>query len=241
MISLQEAIFQRTSRRNYLPAPIESAKKSALVSAIEQCNRESGLSMQFVENGGDAFNGLAKSYGMFSGVRSLIVMKGDKKDVNMEEKIGFMGEHIVLEATRLHLGTCWVGASFDKNNPIFDIGEDEKMVCVVPVGNVQPDKTVREKFIRRMSHGKTKPQEHFYIADAVLPDWFLKAIAAVQVAPSAVNRQKYKFIFANGAVEAVSNDTSQFAMIDLGIAKAHFVIAADGKFEWGNHAFYTKP
>lgn len=239
-ISLHEAIFQRISRRQYLPVAIDPQKVDILLSIIEKYNRESGLSMQFVENGGDAFNGLNKSYGMFGGVRSIIVLKGDKDDVNLEEKLGYWGEYIVLEATRMQLGTCWVGASFDKKSSVFDIAGNEKRICVIPVGSVPSEKTAKERFIRRMSHGKTRPPEYFYTAHTTPPAWFMDGIKAVQVAPSAVNRQKYRFSYKNGEVKAFSEDASQFGMVDLGIAKAHFEIAGGGKFEWGNGARFTK-
>lgn len=239
-ISLHEAIFQRVSRRQYLSVAIEPEKVDILRSIIGKYNRESGLSMQFIEDGGDAFNGLNKSYGMFGGVRSIIVLKGDKEDVDLEEKSGYYGERIVLEATRMQLGTCWVGASFDKKSPVFDMTGNEKRICVIPVGNVPPEKTAKERFIRRMSHGKTKPPEHFYTADAAPPAWFTDGIKAVQVAPSAVNRQKYKFSYKNGEVKVFTQDTSQFAMVDLGIAKAHFEIVAGGKFGWGDGALFKK-
>ena len=239
-MNLLEAIDYRISRRSYLPDVIETAKADAIRLLIERYNREQDLSIELIDDGRDAFNGLRKSYGMFSGVRALLVLKGKKEVRNLEEKLGYFGEYLVLEATCLGLGTCWVGGSFDKTSPALNVNDDELLSCVIPIGSVAEETGFKEKFIRRMAHGKVKPLEYFYKADATPPQWFMDGIKAVQRAPSAVNRQKYKFEYIQGAVRAYSEDTNQYAMVDLGIAKAHFVIAAGGQFGFGENGIYAR-
>lgn len=239
-MNLQEAIKVRKSRRSYLSTTIEASKLSSLQGLIEKYNKEADLSMELIEDGSTAFNGLHKSYGMFSRVRSIIVLKGKKDDIHLKEKCGYYGELLALEATILDLGTCWVGASYDKNNKIFNIGEDEELTCVITVGNTQEKTDFKENLIRTLAHGKAKPLEHFYNATTPPPDWFLDAIKAVQMAPSAVNRQDFHFNYEDNKIEAYTSDTSKFDLLDLGIAKAHFVIMAGGSFEWGNHGKYKK-
>lgn len=236
-MTLQEAIFYRASRRNYLQTSIEPLKLQILQDRITSFNQKAGLSMMLMENGSEAFNGFSKSYGMFRGVRSLIVFKGKASDENLKEKCGYYGEYIVLEATRLGLGTCWVGGTFDKRNAIFDINEGEEFVCVITIGNVIEKLSFKENMIWKINHRKERSLESFYIAEETPPHWFLKGIEAVKKAPSAVNRQKYKFTY-NGTVSAYTEDTIQYAMIDLGIAKAHFSIAANGRFELGNNGIF---
>lgn len=51
---------------------------------------------------------------MFSGVNSYFAMAGRRADLCLREKVGYWGEKLVLEATRLGLGTCWVGGTFDR-------------------------------------------------------------------------------------------------------------------------------
>ena len=90
MIDYVSAIHQRISRRSYLPAPIEEEKLAVLKQEIEKANQESGLSITFLEDGSEAFDGV-KSYGMFSGVRSLIVLKGWEETEHLREKAGYYG------------------------------------------------------------------------------------------------------------------------------------------------------
>ena len=85
MIDYVSAIHQRISRRSYLPAPIEEEKLAVLKEEIEKANQESGLTITFLEDGSEAFEGV-KSYGMFSGVRSLIVLKGWEETEHLRER-----------------------------------------------------------------------------------------------------------------------------------------------------------
>jgi hypothetical protein len=60
----------------------------------------------------------------------------------------------------------------------------------------------------------------------VTPDWFRKGIESVLLAPSAMNRQNFRFTqMASGKVMAVEG-RGPFAGIDLGIAKLHFEIGS---------------
>ncbi len=239
-MNLSEALYCRKSRRSYLNILLEESIINSLRTLVEKYNVEAGLSMELVEDGSNAFNGLRKSYGMFNNVRTILLLKGTKDDADLREKCGYFGELIVLEATRLGLGTCWVGATFDHSSPVFHQTENELLVCVITLGHVSEQATLKENIIRKMSHGKTRPLEYFYRAETTPPAWFLEGIHAVQLAPSAVNRQKYYLEYKNEDIRMISEDTGQFGMVDLGIAKAHFVTAAGGAFKWGNPGIYMK-
>ncbi len=234
-----KAIDKRISRRTYLGTPIDTQKIAILINLINKINKETGLSIAFIEDGSNAFRSLSKSYGMFQGVRSLIVLKGSTGVKDLKEKLGYYGEEIVLEATNLNLGTCWVGGTFDRKNPVFQVDGKEKLVCVITIGNVAEDKSIREKMIYGLTHRKTRSMEEFYTADKAVPDWFRNGIKAVQKAPSATNSQKYRFEYKNDVVKAFIPDNYEYDLVDLGIAKFHFELAAGGKFCVGNHGVYS--
>ena len=44
------------------------------------------MNFEFVEDTGEAFNSIRKSYGMFSGVRSAVVLKGAANMPDLAEK-----------------------------------------------------------------------------------------------------------------------------------------------------------
>ena len=61
---------------------------------------------------------------------------------------------------------------------------------------------------------------------------------AVQKAPSTRNTQKVKFLYESGVLRASVPETGKFDLVDLGIAKLHFALAAGGRFEPGNGGVY---
>lgn len=231
-----EAIAARVSRRKYANQVLSPSEIAQFTTWIEAINTESQLSIALITDGSQAFNGLSKSYGMFSGVRSLILLKGSANDPHLLEKCGYYGEKLVLEATQLGLGTCWVAGTYDTNSPIFKTETGEKMVCVLTVGTVASEKSFGEKLIYKLAHRKTKALENFYETDEITPEWFLKGIAAVQKAPSAMNTQKVHLTYHKTQVHIHIPNSYQMDLVDLGIAKYHFEVATDRKFEWGNDA-----
>ncbi len=223
-------IEKRISRRNYLETPIDSEKVLILKNLIESLNEKSGLSMKFIEDAGDAFAGFRKSYGMLKGVRSVILLQGDVSDANLKEKCGYFGEILVLEATKLDLGTCWVGGSFEKRNKAFvNESTSVKPVCVITIGNVPDEKSTREKLIYKMVHRKNKSASEMYKCAIVPPpDWFISGMNAVVKAPTAANSQKVFFeLLADGDVKASVPGNSEFDFVDLGICKLHFELGSD--------------
>lgn len=248
-MNITQAIDVRRSRRAYSAEPILPQQAALLKSRIDEYNQKSGLSIRFLENGSFAFSGIRKSYGMFSGVRSLFIMKGPKSDPNLKEKIGYFGQLLILEATVLGLGTCWVGGTFDRSG--IRKGPDEELVCVITVGQVPVSQTLKEKLIYKAIHRKTKSLEQLCqfpgmagkkdgdeAAEKKLPEWLKAGLKAVQKAPSTRNTQKVMFMEKDGLLQAYVPDTYTFDRVDLGIAKLHFELAAGGYFDLGNGGVY---
>ena len=115
----KQAIEQRISRRSFLQTPIEQQILRQLLEAIEEVNETSGLTVSYLEDGSDAFAGF-KSYGMFDGVRAMLVLKGNRELAFLKEKVGYYGEQLILKATELGLGSCWVGGTFDRHSAVFE-------------------------------------------------------------------------------------------------------------------------
>ena len=103
----RQAIEQRISRRSFLQSPIEQQILQQMKEAIEEVNEKSGLTISYLEDGSDAFAGF-KSYGMFDGVRAMLVLKGNRELAFLKEKVGYYGEQLILKATELGLGSLWI-------------------------------------------------------------------------------------------------------------------------------------
>lgn len=188
-----------------------------------------------MENGSNAFQKLRKSYGLFTNVRSVILMKGKKDLENLKEKIGYYGEALVLAITDLGLGTCWVGGTYDKKELLID--DSEELVCVVLAGVVAAP-SLKEKMVRSATHRNVKKMEERIINDRPLPQWIHNGMKAVLLAPSAKNTQKTMFKYENNILSAQIAGNYSMDLIDLGIAKKHFEIGAGGKFEFGNGGIF---
>lgn len=239
MMRYNKEIELRCSRRSYNKQPLEENEIRRIQNLIDKVNEKEDLRFLFIEDGQKLFNGLTKSYGLFSGVRSLIVIKGLKNDPDLEEKCGYYGEWLILEATALELGTCWVGGTFDRKSHLLNIGEGERMIGVITVGHVDPA-GFKENLIHQAMASKRKSPQEISRIEGEVPSWFIQGIEAASKAPSALMRQKTRFFYRGGKAIVITEDEHAFDRVDLGIAKLHFECAALGKFHWGNPADFIK-
>jgi len=239
-MTLLQAIDHRRSRRKYLPEPISSQAKEALQALAQEYSDKAGARIELAFDKPEAFDGLRKTYGMLTGVRSyagLIVNPGDKQAV---ERLGYYGELLMLRAVALGLGTCWVGGSFDRKLCPFALAEGEEIVCTITLGPVKEKNSLRESLIYGITHRKTKTAEDMMQAEGPVPDWFMDGMRAVQKAPSAVNRQPVTFAYKDDAVSASVENPGTSTLLDFGIAKLHFELGAGGgAWEWGNGGGYA--
>jgi nitroreductase len=227
-MTIQEAIEARHSVRAYKDQPLSEEIVKVLEDEIVKLNRERQLHIQLICNEPKAFKGTMAKYGKFRNANNYIVMAGKKAD-DLDERIGYYGEHIVLLAQTLGLNTCWVGLSYSKVPGTYVLDEGEKIACYIAIGYGET----------QGSGHKIKTVEQVSNASDITPSWFKKGVEAALLAPTAVNQQKFSFEYVG-----MSNNRHQvrakkgFSMIgytqmDLGIAKYHFEVGA-GKvnFEW---------
>lgn len=229
------AIGRRISRRSYsdIPTPEEMEQ---LQQAIDEVNCDSGLHVTLVPDGAAAFS-LGKSYGMFHGVHTLMVLKGPETLPYLREKVGWYGEKLVLLATAMGLGTCWVGGTFDPD--ALEAEPDESIICVIPVGHVAIRPSAKESLMRGMIHRKTKNIREMVQRNRRLTPQEVHAMRLVQLAPTARNTQRVSFIFLKDSVSASVPCTAPFDLVDLGICKLHFALGmGEGTFAPGNGGIY---
>ncbi len=220
-MDLLEAISARHSVRKYADRKIEGEALSELKKEIDWCNEKSGLHIQLCHNEPNAFSGMAARYGRFRNVRNYIALVG-KKEAGLEEKCGYYGEKIVLRATELGLNTCWVAGTYRKKKAAATVAEGEKLLIVIAIGYGEDNGAPR----------KTKSIEQLSRAGGPLPDWFHRGVEAAQLAPTAINQQKFLFELNGDTVKATAGN-GFFTKIDLGRAKDHFEIGAgEGGWKW---------
>jgi len=241
-MTLYDAVFIRRSCRSYSPAAVTADHQLQLQKAITVANKRSGLCFQLICDQPKPFSSILKSYGMLRGVRHFLIIAGPEHDEDLEEKCGYYGEQIVLAATAMGLGTCWVGGTFDRSFCRKYLNYDEKLVCVVALGQAAEQPIDREKVISRFTKRALRSVTQLSSTDLPSCPWFAPGMEAVQHAPSAVNRQGYHFHQrADGTVSADLTTHAPFALVDLGIAKLHFELGAHGgTWRWGDGGTFRK-
>ena len=230
IMTLLEAIKQRHSVRRYVHKPLSAEIVETLRKKIEECNVEGGLHIQLVTNETRAFTGLF-SYGKFSGVENYLVMVGKKAD-DLDERVGYYGEQLVLLAQTLGLNTCWAGLSYRKVSEAYIVGDDEKLTCMIALGY-----GATQGFKRK---SKTIEQVSNVCNDS--PEWLRNGVEAALLAPTAINQQKFSFTLLpneqGSEVKPKVIAKRGFSMVgytkmDIGIARLHFEIGAGKEnFDW---------
>ena len=227
-MTIQEAIEARHSVRAYKDQPLSEEIVKVLEDEIVKLNNEGQLHIQLICNEPKAFQGTMAKYGKVRNANNYLVMAG-KKSEDLDERVGYYGEHLVLFAQTLGLNTCWVGLSYSKVPRTYVLDKDEKIACYIAIGYGET----------QGSGHKIKTVEQVSNASDITPSWFKKGIEAALLAPTAVNQQKFSFEYVG-----MSNNRHQvrakkgFSMIgytqmDLGIAKYHFEIGAGKeRFLW---------
>ena len=227
-MTIQEAIEARHSVRAYKDLPLSEEIVRLLEDELMKLNNEGQLHIQLICNEPKAFQGTMAKYGKFRNVNNYLVMAG-KKAEDLDERIGYYGEHLVLLAQTLGLNTCWVGLSYSKVPGTYVLEEGEKIACYIAIGYGET----------QGSGHKIKTVEQVSNASDITPSWFKKGVEAALLAPTAVNQQKFSFEHVG-----VKNNRHQirakkgFSMIgytkmDLGIARYHFEIGAgEVNFDW---------
>lgn len=222
-MTIIEAIEARHSVRSYTERKLSKEVISELQKEIDACNKESGLHIQLVTNEPKAFDGFMAHYGKFSGVQNYVALIG-KKSSDLDERIGYYGERIVLLAQMLGLNTCWVAMTFSKGitKSKCQINSGEKLVCVLALGYGQS---------QGVQH-KCKAVESVCKTNGEMPEWFKKGMKSVLLAPTATNQQKFFFELDGKNVSAKSTG-GFYSKVDLGIVKYHFEVGVEGeKFNW---------
>ena len=125
-----EAVKTRNSVRKYTDRRIDEHARRELQNMIDTCNAEGHLHFQLVTDSPGVFEGImARGFDNVGNYVALIRKKEDS-----DEKVGYYGEKVVLEAQMLGLNTCWVGLTYKKRKLDVQIKDDEKLVCVLALG-----------------------------------------------------------------------------------------------------------
>ena len=251
-MDILEAIEQRISCRAFTDAPVEQKKIDILAEEIRLINRESGLNFQlYGPRGNGDGTAIDMSAKMFSGNPPLYAALVGPENPISQEKVGYYGEGLVLLATQLGLGTCWVASTYNRETTRVELREGQKLHDVVPIGYAPEKLPLKVRTIRSSIRSRSKKPEDLWRGPTPLnqaPEWIQACIQAVCKAPSAINEQPVVFVreAQDQPIRAeLVRVKSGLEYTDLGIAKLHFELVAasygiNAAWEWGDKGIYGK-
>ena len=207
-----DAILQRSSVRHYTAAP-DDAQLARLGQLARKLSWQ-GVTLRLFQGPGlrNAIRG--------TNVYAVIVAKKGTPG----EHEGYMGEALVLEATSMGLGTCWLGSGYNRDiiQRNVNLQPDEAVHCVIAIGQCPlPSYAPKRRPIEKTC-GRDEA------ALAALGAWQLPAVRAACAAPSALNLQPWKITANSSSITFVDNALflKQFAHISCGIAMLHAAVSA---------------
>jgi hypothetical protein len=260
-VSITELIRQRYSCRTYQDTPIGLDKRRPLEEYIRLVGKGPlGSPLRFklllaADEDRDALRGLT-TYGMIRGATGFLLgaVAAAERDKVLErsegmEDFGFVAEQIVLLATGLGLGTCWLGGTFRRSRfaARLDLRAEEQMPCVVALGIPATRRSLVDRMLRGGAGSDRRlPWPRLFFDGG--PDHPLDEEAAgpyrvplemVRLAPSASNRQPWRVLRRGQAwhfllqrtpgYHRVSEPVSghnDLQRVDMGIAMCHFELTA---------------
>ena len=133
-------------------------------------------------------------------------------------------EALVLEATSMGLGTCWLGAGFypDIINRNVDLQTDEAVHCVISIGkaNLPAFAPKRKELVKVCGMDEAQLGQ--------LGAWQKEAVLAARLAPSAINQQPWKIVADKTSVSILETTVlyKKYAPLDRGICMLHAAVGA---------------
>ena len=193
------------------------------------------------------------TYGMIKGA-NLYILGAVKDEPGALEDLGYCMEKIILKATSLGLGTCWLGGTFRRSAfaSKVNLAENELLPAVTPVGYALEEVSTADKITRYTAgSNKRKPWDQLFSqADGNMPlpkedaGQFADALEAVRMGPSASNRQPWRIVQEKEGIYHLFLQENKLynrllgkiriQNIDMGIAMCHFEMVAREKGLKGN-------
>lgn len=184
------------------------------------------------------------TYGVIRGAKSFLCVTV-KDTENAMEAVGYHFEKLVLTATAMGLGTCWLAGTFNREqfSDALRPQEDEIFPIVCPIGYPAEKKTLVNSVFRKMSSSDRRKEWSELFFDGRFGDPLTKECAGeyafplemLRLAPSAANRQPWRIVHKKGAFHFYreENPKSKYPYdlqrLDVGIGACHFHLAAEDK------------
>jgi len=248
-----ELIQRRFSCRTYRPDPLDPDVRQRLAGAAASIQAGPfGTPLRFrliaaTDREAQELRGLG-TYGFIRGATGFLLGAMGQGDRNLEE-FGYRLEELILLATDLGLGTCWLGGTFNKSGfaARMELRAGEVMPCVAAVGYIADRRGLVDRLVRRQAGSDNRLGWERLFFDRQfgrpLPPEAAGAYAGplemVRRGPSASNKQPWRVVRDAGVWHFYLQRTPGYLQgidgrfvvadlqrVDLGIALCHFELTA---------------
>jgi hypothetical protein len=254
MSTLTDTIMRRFSCRTFSGAAIEPDILGKLeTAAAGQVTGPFGSRLRFLiaaatANDSGALKRLG-TYGTIRGASAFILGAADANGLYLED-FGYAMERMILDATAMGLGTCWIGGFFTRGTFARRIGLErgERIPAVTAVGCIRDVETAQEGIMRRAAGGsRRKPWDALFfdggfgtplMRESAGP--WATPLEMARWAPSASNRQPVRIVRSGTSWHFFIRRTAGYPprmsralmgvedlpRVDSGIAMCHFELTA---------------
>lgn len=188
------------------------------------------------------------TYGFIQNPNGFVVGALEPGEHNLEE-FGYRMEEIVLAATDMGLGTCWLGGTFMKSAFArkIDLQPGDTMPAILSIGLIENEEQARSGLIRKRVAGDRRiPWERLFFdgefgqpLDDETIGRYKTVLEMLRIGPSASNKQPWRVVkrdqdfhfymqrtpgYRSVFTRLVQIDDMQ--RLDMGIAMCHFELTA---------------
>lgn len=200
------------------------------------------------QEGFDLLNGVAGYKGIMIKAPNYLLLLSEKKD-HYIESAGYLGERAILFARDLGVDSCWI--TFESSDLVkekLNLNTDKEVVALIALGygaEKLDGKKIDYNYSNTNVSVSTNSSERISLDDMVyIDEWgnnansdileeraLLDAFSYARMAPSALNKQPWRFIVDGGKVVLCINnenyDGSYVNRIDAGIVMLYFGVILD--------------
>lgn len=252
---VEQTIRKRYSVRTYEERAITEEDKAKLMAYANALSNPFGVPVTFhlLETKDASNSQKLGTYGVIKGTKVFLGATAPAGELSLEA-VGYDFEQLILYATHLGIGTCWLAATFNRSAFTTAIGvkETDQFPAISPIGYPKEKKSLTESLFRKTlkSNQRRNWSELYFKENFNTPltetdaGAYAGPLEQLRLAPSASNKQPWRVVLANGAyhfyaeIGAGNSDDKPVVIqrVDVGISASHFHLAAlekdlSGKFE----------
>jgi nitroreductase len=245
------AVSTRRSRRRFNKEPVTPDSMARLSTVCAEFKPfPHARAVLVTESPEPLYKGIVGPYGKIKGALAFIAFIGDMDGPNVQEQIGYTGEGIILEAEALHVATCWVGGFYRKEvvASLINMKQNEEVLGITPIGYAVKRQATAERLMT--GFGLTHRRKSLStiatgLKESDWSEWIKASLEVARLAPSAVNRQPWRFHVEPDNILITVNkpgmESNISRRLDCGIAMLHIEISALSHGIHGSWEFLEDP